>query len=81
MPYTSTQLSTFIDAIDTVLLARVTGDKPESFTIEGRSLTKISTKDLEAMRQRYTNEYNAKVNEASVSAGTGNKRHIATKFV
>lgn len=81
MPYTKAQLSTFIDAIDAALLARVTGDKPESFTIEGKSLTKISTRDLEKMRQNYMNEYQAKVNQESVEAGTGNLRRIKTKFV
>lgn len=78
--WNKTTLATQIENIETELAARVSG-KPEQYSIENRSLRKMSTEELIKLRDKLKREYDNAVAADSISAGTGNPNRFKVKFI
>ncbi len=65
-----------ITALDAAILARVQGDEPQSYSVEGMSVTSMSLSDLRNMRDRYAALAQA---EASAASGVGTFRRILNR--
>jgi hypothetical protein len=73
---TDTQTSTaaqIVRSLDAAILARVQGDEPSSYSVEGLSVTTMSLLDLRTMRDRYASIAQA---ESGAASGVGTYRRI-----
>lgn len=68
-----------LDAIEAVIEARATKDQ-ESYTINGRSLSRTPIKDLIVLRDTYRIEYQRELAAERVARGLGNPRRIGVRF-
>jgi len=68
-----------LNAIEAVLEGRITADV-ESYSIAGRSITKIPVSELLVLRSKYKAEVQSQEAAENVSLGLGSGRKIKTRF-
>lgn len=68
-----------MDAIESVLEGRASSDV-ESYSIAGRSITKIPISELLTLRAKYKAEVEAQEAAENVSLGLGSGKKIVTRF-
>jgi hypothetical protein len=76
---TAAEIATLITNIETVLSGRITSDL-ETYTIAGRSITKIPVSELLTIRSQLKVEYASLTAAESVAAGTGNPNKVRVRF-
>ncbi len=73
---TTTQAAQIVRALDAAILARMSGDEPSSYSVEGLSVTAMSLTDLIALRNRYGAIAQT---ENAAAAGVGTYRRILNR--
>ncbi len=68
-----------LDAIDAVIENRATTDQ-QSYTISGRSLTRIPLPELIKLKQLYQTAYNNELAGEALNAGMGSNQFIQVRF-
>lgn len=74
-----THVKKTLDAIEAVIEGRATSDHL-SYTIAGRSITKMSVEELLKLRDRYKAEYQREVDAERIANGEGLGRKVLTRF-
>ena len=74
-----THVKKTLDAIEAVIEGRATSDQ-QSYTIMGRSLTRIPIAELMVFREKYKAEYSREVNAEAFRNGLGAKNRIVVRF-
>jgi hypothetical protein len=74
-----THVKKVLDAIEATIEGRVTTDIA-SYSIGGRSISKLSPEELIKARQLYLGEYQAELEAARIANGMGTNRNILVRF-
>ena len=69
-----------LDSIMAVIEKRATKDQ-ESYSLNGRSLTRTSVEELQRLKNNYQAMYNAEVRRERIKNGLGHSGKIKTRFV
>lgn len=76
---TRSHIKKTLDAIEAVIEQRASKDQ-ESYTINGRSLSRTPLEDLLKMRDQYRTEYQREVDAEKIANGLGTGRRVLTRF-
>ena len=74
-----THVKKTLDAIEAVIEGRATSDQL-SYTIAGRSITKMSVEELLKLRDRYKAEYQREIDAERIANGEGLGRKVLVRF-
>ncbi len=74
-----THVKKVLDAIEAVIESRATKDQ-ESYTINGRSLSRTPIAELLVLRDKYKIEYQREIAAEKIARGLGNPRRVGVRF-